>query len=78
MATIQKGKSLLTPGQEVLTINFSKSFTNIPVVNVSCKDENVNLFIDSITINNFKVYASNVTNSNVEINYIAIEKNTGV
>ena len=70
---IQKGKATLNAGQDSIQINFSKTFSSNPVVNISCK-EDVNIYLLDVSTTYITVEVSNSLSSDLEINYVAIEK----
>ena len=70
---IQKGKATMQAGQDSLQINFSESFATNPIVNISCK-ENVNVYLNNVTKTHIVVNTSSSISSDLEINYIALEK----
>ena len=70
---IQKGKAIIPTGQDNIQINFSKTFNSTPIVNISCK-ENVNVYLLDVTTSYITVYSSSNLSSNLEINYVALEK----
>ena len=70
---IQKGKSTLNANQESIQINFSEIFDTTPVVNISCK-EDVNIYLLDVSTTYITVEVSNSLSSDLEINYVAIEK----
>jgi hypothetical protein len=70
---MQKGKATIIAGQDNIQINFSDSFINTPIVNISCK-ENVNVYLLDVTKSYITVYISSTLSSNLEINYVALEK----
>ena len=45
---IQKGKTTITAGNDTVQVNYAKSFSSTPVVNISCK-ENVNVYLIEAT-----------------------------
>tara|TARA_B100000212_G_scaffold112375_1_gene83717 strand:+ start:11505 stop:11726 length:222 start_codon:yes stop_codon:yes gene_type:complete len=70
---IQKGKATLNSGQDSIQINFSETFSSNPVVNISCK-EDVNIYLLDVSKTYITVEVSNPLSSDLEINYVAIEK----
>ena len=70
---MQKGKATIIAGQDNIQINFSDPFINTPIVNISCK-ENVNVYLLDVTTSYITVYISSTLSSNLEINYVALEK----
>ena len=72
---LQKGKATIQAGSDSAQINFSKAFSTIPIVNISCK-ENVNVYLIDVTISYITVNISNILSDDLEISYVAIEKST--
>jgi hypothetical protein len=74
MKILSKGKATIIAGQESVKITFLTPFLSKPIVNVSCKNESINLYLQSVTSDYVIVNTDFVVDENVEIHYVAIEK----
>ena len=72
MAIVHESGKITSPlNQEIVTVSFSKTYLQSPVIKVTC-DTNVNIYIQNITTTSFEI----VKNSNEEIivHYVVIER----
>ena len=72
MAIVHESGKITSPlNQEILTVSFSETYSQSPVIKITC-DTNVNIYIQNITTSSFEI----VKNSNEEIivHYVVIER----
>lgn len=71
--SIVRSKAILPANIDELQVNFSSTFSSIPYVNISPK-ENINVYLIETTKSYFKLASSSPVSIDTEIHYVAIEK----
>ena len=68
----ETGKTVIPNTKEKAVIALDGTYTEIPVVVLSLKDEDINAYITSISKTQFTVYLSRTPETSVTVNYTVI------
>ena len=68
----ETGKAVIPNSKEGLVISLEGDYTVIPTVVLSLKDEDINAYIDEISMTTFTLSLSRTPETSVTVNYTAI------